>query len=151
MATKKQAAARAKFTRTPCCCDPAPGLTGYRDPGYTSLFDPVPGSLADHRRNPLKHCPGSHEVNSFGNALLLASASFHARLLASRFPAGMPTDHVVRIVTAVASALDYAHKRGLLPPSESAAPANAASWGCGPATAAKAPSSGCRCSPKSRT
>jgi serine/threonine protein kinase len=37
-----------------------------------------------------------------------------ARLLASGFPAGMPTDHVVRIVTAVASALDYAHKQGLL-------------------------------------
>src|SRR5205085_553211 len=36
------------------------------------------------------------------------------RLLASRYPAGMPTDLVVRIVTAVASALDYAHKRGLL-------------------------------------
>jgi len=36
------------------------------------------------------------------------------RLLASRFPAGMPTDQVVRVVTAVASALDYAHKRGLL-------------------------------------
>src|SRR6185312_2526010 len=37
-----------------------------------------------------------------------------ARLLASRFPAGMPTDQVVRVVTAVASALDYAHKQGLL-------------------------------------
>ena len=37
-----------------------------------------------------------------------------ARLLASRFPAGMPTDQVLRIVTAVASALDYAHKQGLL-------------------------------------
>jgi serine/threonine protein kinase len=37
-----------------------------------------------------------------------------ARLLASRFPAGMPSDQVVGIVTAVASALDYAHKRGLL-------------------------------------
>jgi serine/threonine protein kinase len=36
------------------------------------------------------------------------------RLLASRFPAGLPTDEVVRIVTAVASALDYAHKQGLL-------------------------------------
>ena len=36
------------------------------------------------------------------------------RLLATRFPAGMPLDDVVRIVTAVASALDYAHKRGLL-------------------------------------
>jgi serine/threonine protein kinase len=37
-----------------------------------------------------------------------------ARLLGSRFPEGMPTDQVVRIVTAVASALDYAHKQGLL-------------------------------------
>jgi serine/threonine protein kinase, bacterial len=37
-----------------------------------------------------------------------------ARLIASRFPVGMPTDQVVRIVTAVASALDYAHKQGLL-------------------------------------
>ena len=37
-----------------------------------------------------------------------------ARLVASRYPAGMPVDQVVRIVTAVASALDYAHKQGLL-------------------------------------
>jgi serine/threonine-protein kinase len=37
-----------------------------------------------------------------------------ARLLADRYPAGMPLDEVARIVTAVASALDYAHKQGLL-------------------------------------
>ena len=37
-----------------------------------------------------------------------------ARLLAERYPAGMPPDEVARIVTAVASALDYAHKQGLL-------------------------------------
>jgi serine/threonine-protein kinase len=37
-----------------------------------------------------------------------------ARRLAKRYPAGMPVDEVVRIVTAVASALDYAHKQGLL-------------------------------------
>ncbi|MBS4730572.1 serine/threonine protein kinase [Mycobacterium sp. SM1] len=37
-----------------------------------------------------------------------------ARLLAERFPAGMPPNHVLDIVTAVASALDYAHKQGLL-------------------------------------
>ena len=36
------------------------------------------------------------------------------RILATRYPAGMPSDHVARIVTAVASALDYAHKQGLL-------------------------------------
>ncbi len=37
-----------------------------------------------------------------------------ARLLADRYPAGMPIEEVVRIVSAVASALDYAHKQGLL-------------------------------------
>jgi serine/threonine protein kinase len=37
-----------------------------------------------------------------------------ACLLADRYPAGMPVEEVVRIVTAVGAALDYAHKRGLL-------------------------------------
>ncbi len=32
-----------------------------------------------------------------------------ARLLAERYPDGMPPDLVVRIVTAVGEALDYAH------------------------------------------
>ena len=36
------------------------------------------------------------------------------RLLASRYPVGMPVDQVTRIITAVGSALDYAHKQGLL-------------------------------------
>ncbi|TRW81253.1 protein kinase [Mycolicibacterium sp. 018/SC-01/001] len=36
------------------------------------------------------------------------------RLVERKYPAGMPCDLVVRIVTAVASALDYAHKKGLL-------------------------------------
>ena len=36
------------------------------------------------------------------------------RLLADRYPAGMPPDEVAKIVTAVASALDYAHKQVLL-------------------------------------
>ncbi|GAB3227054.1 serine/threonine-protein kinase [Mycolicibacterium hippocampi] len=35
-------------------------------------------------------------------------------LLEQKYPAGMPTDLVMRITTAVASALDYAHKKGLL-------------------------------------
>lgn len=37
-----------------------------------------------------------------------------AKLAAKRYPAGMPVDEVARIVTAIASALDAAHKRGLL-------------------------------------
>jgi serine/threonine-protein kinase len=36
------------------------------------------------------------------------------RLLAECYPDGMPSDEVVRIVTAVAGALDYAHQKGLL-------------------------------------
>ncbi|MGV0069415.1 serine/threonine-protein kinase PknH/PknJ [Mycobacterium colombiense] len=37
-----------------------------------------------------------------------------ARLLADRYPGGMPVEEVARVVTAVASALDYAHKQDLL-------------------------------------
>ena len=36
-----------------------------------------------------------------------------ARLLAERYPSGMPPDLTLRIVEAVADALDYAHQRGL--------------------------------------
>ncbi|TXI44220.1 MAG: serine/threonine protein kinase [Mycobacterium sp.] len=37
-----------------------------------------------------------------------------SRLLAERYPYGMPPDDVVRIITAIAEALDYAHGKGLL-------------------------------------
>jgi serine/threonine-protein kinase len=37
-----------------------------------------------------------------------------ARLLCERYPRGMPPDEVVRIVTVVAEALDYAHQRQVL-------------------------------------
>ena len=36
------------------------------------------------------------------------------RLLRESYPGGMPVDEVLPIITAVASALDYAHHRGLL-------------------------------------
>ena len=37
-----------------------------------------------------------------------------SHLLADRYPYGMPPDEVVRVITAVAEALDYAHGKGLL-------------------------------------
>jgi len=37
-----------------------------------------------------------------------------AKLLARKYPAGMPRELVIAIVSSVASALDYAHKQGLL-------------------------------------
>jgi serine/threonine-protein kinase len=37
-----------------------------------------------------------------------------ARLMRDRYPAGMPADEAIAIITAVARALDYAHQHGLL-------------------------------------
>jgi serine/threonine-protein kinase len=37
-----------------------------------------------------------------------------AQLLQQRYPAGMPADVAIPVISAVASALDYAHKKGLL-------------------------------------
>ena len=39
-----------------------------------------------------------------------------ASLMQDRYPAGMPADEVAAIVAAIASALDYAHQRGLATP-----------------------------------
>jgi serine/threonine protein kinase len=59
-----------------------------------------------------------HDRGEFHDQLWIAMDYVHgldaARLLARQFSGGMPPAHVVRIVTAVASALDYAHKQGLL-------------------------------------
>jgi serine/threonine protein kinase, bacterial len=60
------------------------------------------------------HIVGVHDRGEYEGQLWISmdyvDGSDAARLLASRFPAGMPTDQVVRIVAAVASALDCAHK-----------------------------------------
>lgn len=63
------------------------------------------------------HVVSVHDRGDF-EGLLWISMDFvqgtdAARLLAERYPNGMPPDVVVRIITAVASALDHAHERGL--------------------------------------
>jgi serine/threonine-protein kinase len=59
-----------------------------------------------------------HDRGEFEGQLWIAmeyvAGTNAASLLAQRFPDGMPLGEVLKIVTAVASALDYAHKQGLL-------------------------------------
>ncbi|PRC41671.1 serine/threonine protein kinase, partial [Mycobacterium sp. ITM-2017-0098] len=72
--------------------------------------------LAAGLRHP--HIVGIHDRGEREGQLWIAmdyiDGADVARLLEETYPAGMPTDLVVRIATAVASALDYAHKKGLL-------------------------------------
>lgn len=64
------------------------------------------------------HIVGVHDRGNFGGQLWISMDFVDgvdaAHLMADRYPDGMPLDQVVAIVTAVASALDYAHKNGLL-------------------------------------
>ena len=85
------------------------------DPEYRARFHRE-ADLASALWHP--HIVSVHDRGEY-NGQLWISMDFvdgqdSARLLADRFPAGMPLDQVLRIVTAVASALDYAHKQGLL-------------------------------------
>jgi serine/threonine-protein kinase len=61
---------------------------------------------------------GVHDRGEFENQLWISmdyiDGSDAGKLLRQRFPAGMPSADVCATATAVASALDYAHKRGLL-------------------------------------
>jgi serine/threonine-protein kinase len=85
------------------------------DPEYRARFDRE-ADLASKLWHP--HIVSVHDRGEHDGQLWISMDYVDgldaARLLASRFPAGMPTDLVVRIVTAVAGALDYAHKQGLL-------------------------------------
>jgi serine/threonine-protein kinase len=64
------------------------------------------------------HVVGVHDRGEYEGLLWIAmdfvDGMDAARLLTERYPAGMPVGEVATIVTAVAGALDYAHKRGLL-------------------------------------
>ncbi len=64
------------------------------------------------------HIVEIHDRGEFEGQLWIAmdyvAGTDAAHLLADRYPHGMPPDEVVRIITAVADALDYAHQKGLL-------------------------------------
>ncbi|KGI70274.1 serine/threonine protein kinase [Mycolicibacterium rufum] len=64
------------------------------------------------------HIVAVHDRGEFDGRLWISMDNVEGtdagKLLAERYPDGMPPDLVVRIVTAVGEALDYAHARGLL-------------------------------------
>jgi serine/threonine protein kinase len=64
------------------------------------------------------HIVGVHDRGEWDGQLWISmdfvDGSDAARLMADRYPAGMPQGEVANIITAVASALDYANKQGLL-------------------------------------
>lgn len=64
------------------------------------------------------HIVGVHDRGEFDGQLWISmdfvDGADAGSLMAQRYPDGMPQDLVIAIVTAVASALDYAYKQGLL-------------------------------------
>ena len=72
--------------------------------------------LAAGLRHP--HIVGIHDRGEHDGQLWIAmdyiDGTDAAQLMQQRYPAGMPAELAIPIITAVASALDYAHKKGLL-------------------------------------
>jgi serine/threonine protein kinase, bacterial len=64
------------------------------------------------------HIVGVHDRGEFDGQMWISmdyiDGTDAAQLLRTRYPAGMPEHEVAEIITAIAGALDYAHKRGLL-------------------------------------
>jgi serine/threonine-protein kinase len=64
------------------------------------------------------HIVGIHDRGEHDGQLWIAmdyiDGTDAAQLMERHFPAGMPAELAISIITAVASALDYAHKKGLL-------------------------------------
>jgi serine/threonine-protein kinase len=72
--------------------------------------------LAAGLRHP--HIVGIHDRGEYNGQLWIAmdyiDGSDAAQLMQQRYPAGLPADLAIPIIAAVAAALDYAHKQGLL-------------------------------------
>ena len=85
------------------------------DPDYWARFNRE-ADLASTLWHP--HIVGVHDRGEADGQLWISMDFVDGvdagRLLADRYPAGMPAEEVARIVTAVAAALDYAHKQDLL-------------------------------------
>src|SRR5271155_3034150 len=85
------------------------------DPDYRARFERE-ADLASALWHP--HIVGVHDRGEADGQLWISMDYVDgldaARLLDDKFPDGMPAHHVAKIVTAVASALDHAHDRGLL-------------------------------------
>lgn len=85
------------------------------DSGYRARFHRE-ADLASTLWHP--HIVGVHDRGETNGQLWIAMDFVDgidaAQLLSERYPNGMPADLVVRIVSAIAAALDYAHKKGLL-------------------------------------
>jgi tRNA A-37 threonylcarbamoyl transferase component Bud32 len=85
------------------------------DPRYRERFERE-AELAAGLSHP--HIVGIHDrgecEGQFWISMDYVAGTDVARLLRERFPSGMPVDEAMAIVDAVASALDYAHHRGLL-------------------------------------
>src|ERR1700751_3936746 len=85
------------------------------DPDYRARFNRE-ADLASKLWHP--HIVSVHDRGEYQGQLWISMDYVDGldagHLLTSRYPDGMPVDQVVRIVTAVAGALDYAHKQCLL-------------------------------------
>src|SRR3984893_2664893 len=85
------------------------------DPSFRERFIRE-ADLAAGLRHP--HIVGVHDRGEYDGQLWIAMDYIDgidaAQLMEQRYPAGMPAQLAAPIVTAVASALDYAHKKGLL-------------------------------------
>jgi serine/threonine-protein kinase len=85
------------------------------DPQFRERFNRE-ADLASALYHP--HIVGVHDRGEFEGQLWITmdfvDGPDAGRLLRGQYPNGMPTRDVVKIVNAVAEALDYAHKRGML-------------------------------------